>query len=422
MNQISIIALIETHLDGERAASLCNQIQYNGHARVDARGHSGGIWLYWKKNEVNVDILFYHHQHVTIKVSQSLTEPWLLADDFNETTSLSERHGGNQEMQRRCDQFKNCIENTSIIDLGYSGAKFTWSRGRESLETRKTARLDRGLRDSLWRTRFSDAFVQHLPAISSDHSPLLIKTNGLVSPTRGTKPFRFLSHEEFENFVKEKWRNDTPIVPFLKTFAEDLQEWNKTVFGNIFRKKGHLWSRIAGVQKTLVERSNKYLLRLEYRLRCELDKVLAEEEELWFKNLDWKLSAMGTETLLIFIPQRLFGESDLYKAADEPPPSINLPKNCFPPNLASDYEKLMRPFTTQDIKAIISSMSPYKTPGPDGFQVIFFQHHWDTIQKSFCETALKILHGQNIPEGLNETFLILIPKVDRPKMVSELDI
>ncbi|GJT44052.1 hypothetical protein Tco_0952767 [Tanacetum coccineum] len=68
---------IETYLDGDRAERLGNQIQYDGHARVDAEGHSGGIWLYWKKAVVNLDILFYHNQHITVRISRNDQEPWI---------------------------------------------------------------------------------------------------------------------------------------------------------------------------------------------------------------------------------------------------------------------------------------------------------------------------------------------------------
>lgn len=127
--------------------------------------------------------------------------------------------------------------------------------GEEPLETRIAARLDGGLCNSSWHIRFAEGAVKHLPAINLDHSPLLIRTNGFMRPPSGPKPFRFLSawlsHEKFKFFVKTTWCNDIHIVPFLKQFADELQEWNKTTFGNIFRKKRQLWSRIAGVQKIL---------------------------------------------------------------------------------------------------------------------------------------------------------------------------
>ncbi|GJU71756.1 hypothetical protein Tco_1263161 [Tanacetum coccineum] len=77
MNKLDVIVLVETHLDGDRAERLGNQIQYDGHARVDAEGHSRGIWLYWKKAVVNLDILFYHNQHITVRISRNDQEPWI---------------------------------------------------------------------------------------------------------------------------------------------------------------------------------------------------------------------------------------------------------------------------------------------------------------------------------------------------------
>ncbi|GJU55709.1 retrovirus-related pol polyprotein from transposon TNT 1-94 [Tanacetum coccineum] len=186
INHQEVIALVETHLDGDRAQRLGRQSQYDGHAWVDAEGHSGG--------------------------------------DFNETTTLDERH---------------------------DGAKFTWTRGK-TVETRKAARLDRGLCNLIWLT-------QQLKASSL--------------------------------------------------------------------------TRIAGLQKAIAERRDIYLLKLEARLRCEHNNVLAREEELWFQK--------------------------------------------------------SRMETLRDVK------------------------------ESFCEADLKILGGQEIPEGLNKTFLVLIPKVDHPEVVAQ---
>ena len=65
----------------------------------------------------------------------------LLAGDFNETISLKEQHDGDVDMQRRCDKFKLWIANNGLIDLGFSGPRFTWNRGK-TMETRKSAYFD----------------------------------------------------------------------------------------------------------------------------------------------------------------------------------------------------------------------------------------------------------------------------------------
>ena len=106
-------------------------------------------------------------------VATEFHKPWLLAGDFNETISLKERNHGGSEMQRWCRRFKHWIDNTGLVDLGFSGPKFKWARGLTQA-TRKEARLDRALCNMEWRLHFPNGAVHHLIQAGSDHSPLLI--------------------------------------------------------------------------------------------------------------------------------------------------------------------------------------------------------------------------------------------------------
>ena len=62
--------------------------------------------------------------------ARSINLPWMLMGDFNETKSLEERDYGGEEMIRRCNKFNNFIENSGLIDLGFTGPKFTWALGK----------------------------------------------------------------------------------------------------------------------------------------------------------------------------------------------------------------------------------------------------------------------------------------------------
>ncbi|XP_074318455.1 uncharacterized protein LOC141655267 [Silene latifolia] len=200
----TVLALVETHMGGDQAIKLGNILGYDGRTRVNAIGFSGGIWIYWKNDIVSVTPLTEHMQYITFEVARNGELPWLfsavyaspgpsnrrelwselenfarvnnrswlIAEDINETRSLSERHGGNQNMARRCDHFNNWIEDCELIELAFTGPNHTWARGN-SMETRQSARLDRALCNSDWGIRFEEAMVRHLPAISSDHCSLL---------------------------------------------------------------------------------------------------------------------------------------------------------------------------------------------------------------------------------------------------------
>jgi len=66
------------------------------------------------------------------------------------------------------------------------------------------------------------------------------------------------------------------------------------------------------------------------------------------------------------------------------------------------------------------TMAAFKAPGPDGYQALFFQKHWDLTGNQVVQLALSILQGREFPEGINDTFLVLIPKVDNPQCVTQL--
>ncbi|XP_074306224.1 uncharacterized protein LOC141641463 [Silene latifolia] len=277
----TVLALVETHMGGDHAIKLGNILGYGDHSRVNTIGFSGGIWLYWKKDIVSINPIVEHQQFITVEISRNgelpwffsavyaspdptnrrelwselenfarmNNRPWIMAGDFNETRSLSERHGGNESMARRCERFNNWIENCEFIVLAFSGPAHTWARGN-SVETRQSASLDKALCNAEWVEMFEDAMVRHLPAIQSDHCPLFISPNGFVPLNAINRPFRFqacwLTHENFKEFIDNSCPDEGNFTHRLDILSRKLQDWNSNVFGNIFRQKRTLMARIKG--------------------------------------------------------------------------------------------------------------------------------------------------------------------------------
>ncbi|KAK9691696.1 hypothetical protein RND81_09G212700 [Saponaria officinalis] len=253
----TVLALIETHMGGEHAIKLGHILGYGGHSRINTIGFSGGIWIYWKIDIVTVNPVNEHQQFITIEISRNgelpwffsvvyaspdpsnrrklwaelenfarqNNRPWLLAGDFNETCSLNERHGGDVNMARRCERFNNWIENCDLIELAFTGVTHTWARGN-SVETRQSARLDRALCNADWGTLFEDAMVRHLPAIQSDHCPLLISPNGFAPLNAVRRPFHFqacwLTHEKFQEFLNDNWPSNGIFPARLECLSRKL--------------------------------------------------------------------------------------------------------------------------------------------------------------------------------------------------------
>ena len=484
-NSPSILALVETRISGPRARLICNSIGFRRNVRVEAHGFQGGIWVLWNEEDLDLDVIQTHAQYVTLGVklqnqigwfvtivyasphllnrellwldlqhfAENCQLPWLLAGDFNETINLEERNHGGPDMQRRCDRFKYWIENNGLLDLGYSGPKFTWSRGL-SLGTRKEARLDRALCNAQWRLKFQEGAVRHLIRIGSDHSPLLIATGGFVKTAARKPPFRFLaawlSHSHFEQLVHENWSPIAPLSRKLQHLASNLERWNRDVFGNLFFRKRQLWARIDGIQRALSSGGPQYLRKLEHKLRAELDHTLDQIDMLWYQKARVHQIRDGDRNTKYFhastIVRRRINRIEALRDSDNfwqhDPEMIqgmvtdyfrqlfseeanNLPGEPlrtmgFPPLSAHWSQDLARPFTPEDVRLALKGMHPFKAPGPDGFHAVFFQRFWHLVGADVNDTVLNILVGNELPQLLNDTFITLIPKVPNPERVQQL--
>lgn len=64
-------------------------------------------------------------------------------------------------------------------------------------------------------------------------------------------------------------------------------------------------------------------------------------------------------------------------------------------------------------------MQPYKSPGPDGFQGIFFKQYWHIVGDDISHLVAQVFATGNFDPTLSETLIALIPKVDHPGSFKE---
>lgn len=66
----------------------------------------------------------------------------------------------------------------------------------------------------------------------------------------------------------------------------------------------------------------------------------------------------------------------------------------------------------EEIKENVWNLHPLKSPGPDGFQGIFYRKYWNIIKDNLCNFVWECFRCGRILERSNRTFIALIPKID----------
>jgi hypothetical protein len=75
-------------------------------------------------------------------------------------------------------------------------------------------------------------------------------------------------------------------------------------------------------------------------------------------------------------------------------------------------EKLLAPFSAEDVKKAALSIGDFKAPGPDGLHAVFYKFFWNMCGEEITHEVLQALDTGIIPSGWNDTTVVLIPKVD----------
>ncbi|KAF4364770.1 hypothetical protein F8388_018446 [Cannabis sativa] len=198
-------------------SAICNKLNFSGFHYVPPVGLSGGIGLCWLQG-VHCKILSANKFVIVGEVSSDpigdkwlilgtygpphgsdkeefwrsigdmvllATNPILILGDLNGTLQDSECINYVNSSNSSCYafDFRRMVNRTGLIDLGFEGPGYTWSRRNNETPGAgaiKRARLDRGLATTDWRILFPAAIINHLSSSASDHRPIILDTNGGV--------------------------------------------------------------------------------------------------------------------------------------------------------------------------------------------------------------------------------------------------
>lgn len=188
-------------------------------------------------------------------MSVTINKPWLVVGDFNDIVCANEKKGGGQVFARKCNKFRENIEDCSLSDLGCNGPKFTWHEpiyhGGQSI----FKRLDRALSNEKWKLIFANFQIRVLTRVEfSDHHPIMISLNGNYTE-RSPKPFRFESAWMVEygymDRMKGFWSNKDDLLHNLQRIVNDPTDWKKCSVQHVQRAKRGIVARLHGIQSRI---------------------------------------------------------------------------------------------------------------------------------------------------------------------------
>ncbi|KAL0405295.1 UNVERIFIED_CONTAM: hypothetical protein Slati_3843400, partial [Sesamum latifolium] len=202
-------------------------------------------------------------------ISSSFDGPWLVMGDFNAVLSQQEKQGGRPFASTSRNWIGDDFDACNLIDFGFSGSRFTWSNKRSGLANIQS-RLDRGVANAEWCLLYPKALITHLPAIASDHSPLLLDTH----PNTADRPRPF--------FFEKMWCRDFSCETVVADTWISFVAGTRLVCAKKYRLDQPKIEELQGMNQTFE------ILEREQNLQCELDEQLKRLKIKWSQKVKQK--------------------------------------------------------------------------------------------------------------------------------------
>ncbi|CAM8995780.1 unnamed protein product [Rhodiola kirilowii] len=468
-----VVGLIESKSDCRRCELVRVKLGFDCCFAVPARGRSGGLVLFWN-NSSDVSVVSYSgfhidfllnykgSVHVTIfygnprtclrhrswdlfrKLRELIKLPWCVVGDFNEICTSSETTSRNVSRLIHMEHFREVLMDCGLMDLGYKGSKFTYSNRRQGSEE-VVSRLDRAVGDDLWVDRFPNAIIEHLISHRSDHCPLLLSFDGNTQSHH--KLFRFESmwmrDASLVDMIKDSWTPNNTSISLnhkLADLSQHLKSWNKRNFGNVGSHLKRLKEELAVTRQGFRSQAST---EKEKQIASEIDEWLVREEFMWAQRsrVSWlgegdnntrffhlkanarkkfnTISSLVDRDGISHTDQSDFEHVAMSYFQDLFSPTVTMSEvnlmeslQFIPTIITEAHNKiLMEPYTELELKRALFQLYPFKAPGLDGYPAGFFQKYWGIIKRDFIASCFSILHEDFIPQGINDTLIVLIPKI-----------
>lgn len=381
---------------------------------------------------------------------QEEDEAVCLVGDFNSIAAGSEKWGGNSCLSSQNRAFRAWIHGAGLIDLGHQGPAYTWSNNQQG-SSMICERLDRALANLAWTMENPKTAVFHIPRFQSDHLPVLIRTK--PQPLSKKKRFRsenwWLSAQGFDGVCERVGQAPVRGWQEMTTrLKKEVKQWEKSI-----KSPNQMLSEIEKEIKSVDLVAGGQVDRCrEQELQKQHAKVLAMQEAFYHQRARINWAASGDRNSAFFhaaaaIRKRkntirsIMVEEGVWETGEREVRRIFLNyfrnifskgnrariEDCFEPDLLASFPKvplwahshLEAIPTLLEIQKALFSLGPDKAAGPDGINARLLQEKWALFGPTVIQEVSAFFQTGHLPSVIARSNLILIPKKEEPKLVSD---
>ncbi|XP_042505684.1 uncharacterized protein LOC122082291 [Macadamia integrifolia] len=228
------------------------------------------------------------------------------------------------------------------------------------------------------------------------------------------------NHKEFEKVVVESWAEWVPRPPILslmtklKRLKGVFKCWARSVFPHFEREIDEAKKNLFQVQEEIDGNGmNNQLFAREADAKTALVKAQDNHKKLWAKKARIRWMKHGDKNSKFFyLSAKMRRNRNTIRFLKKQDEHLELLDNIPRVLQQDDIYHLDSLLSNAEIMKAVWELDPKSSPGPDSYSSTFFKKCWSTVQSDVCNAAKAFFRTSRMPRGINNIFLVLIPKVD----------